>query len=65
MSPPLIFIAIVIIVTTGALRCAAMSTSLLAIPTFLSRGEEGKEKILQQTSHGSHPPFLLSFLLTY
>jgi hypothetical protein len=33
-----------------------MTTSSSAIPTFLSRGEEGKEKTLRRTTHGIHPP---------
>ena len=52
----IIFAAVVIIATTGALRRVAMTTSLSAIPTFLSRGEEGKEKTLRRTTHGIHPP---------
>ncbi len=55
-SPPPIFVAVAVIMTTGALRCVTMRTSLSAILTFLSRGEEGKEKTLQQTTHRIHPP---------
>jgi hypothetical protein len=55
-SPPPIFVTAIVIATTGALRCIAMKTSSLAIPTFLSRGEEGKEKTLRRTTHGIHPP---------
>ena len=36
-------------------RRVAMTTSLSAFPTFLSGGEEGKEKTLRQTTHGIHP----------
>ena len=54
-SPPPIFIAVIIIATTGASRCVVMTTSLLAIPTFLSRGEGGKEKTLRRTTNGIHP----------
>ena len=55
-SPPTIFVAVVVIATTGASRRIAMTTSSSAIPTFLSRGEEVKEKTLRPTTHGIHPP---------
>ena len=56
-SPPTIFIAVVVIAMTGASCCCiAMTTSSLAIPTFISRGEEGKEKTLRPTTHRIHPP---------
>ena len=56
-SPPPIFVAIVVIATTGVSRRVAMMTSSFAIPTFFSRGEEGKkEKTLRQMTHGIHPP---------
>ena len=56
-SPPPIFVRIAIVIaTTGASRRIAMTTSSSAIPTFLSRGEEVKEKTLRPTTHGIHPP---------
>ena len=54
-SPPPIFIAVVIIATTGALCRVVMTTSLSAIPTFLSKVEGGKEKTLRRTTRGIHP----------
>ena len=45
-SPPPIFVALVVIAITGASHRIAMMTSSSEIPSFLSRGEEGKEKTL-------------------